>query len=292
MSTLASSRPQTERVGARPDASGQLDAVIKTLNAIAHRHGATTEGYTFFAALHKLALHGMGVGGGAEVSQSGEIAALVSIVRRLSLESSIVVLDVGANIGSYARMVLAHVPNVILHAFEPSPNSFEKLRAAANDPRCTCHPIGLSDQETETELFSNAAGSAIASVHKRRLDHFGIRFDQSERISLRRLDGFCDERGIERIHFLKLDVEGHEIAVLRGAAQMLAAGRIDAIQFEFGGTNIDSRTYFQDFWYLLKDYSIHRILRNGLARIEAYGETEEMFLTQNFLAIRRALQPA
>jgi hypothetical protein len=86
---------------------------------------------------------------------------------------------------------------------------------------------------------------------------------------------------------LKLDIEGHELNAIKGAKQMIADKKVDFIQFEFGGCNIDSRTYFQDFYYLLKDkYRIYRILRDGIFEIEQYKETSEIFITVNYLAER------
>jgi hypothetical protein len=105
---------------------------------------------------------------------------------------------------------------------------------------------------------------------------------------MRTLDEYCREKNISRIDFLKLDVEGHELKALAGAKEMLSAGKIDRIQFEFGGCDIDSRSFFQDFFYLLQNrYDIFRILKNGLRPIKKYEETEEIFLTTNFLAVKR-----
>ena len=50
------------------------------------------------------------------------------------------------------------------------------------------------------------------------------------------------------IDLLKLDVEGNELLALKGLSDSIEYIKI--IQFEFGGSNIDSRTYFQDFYYL------------------------------------------
>lgn len=76
------------------------------------------------------------------------------------------------------------------------------------------------------------------------------------------------------------------LKVLKGAKDLIGKNSIDFIQFEFGGANIDSRTYFQDFYYLLTPYyKIYRILKDGLIAIDAYKEIYEIFLTTNFLAI-------
>jgi len=266
-----------------------VSALINALNTLANQHGATVEANELFATVHRIALRGLGVGGGAGVSQSGEVAALDYVAKRFRAEPELTIFDVGANVGAYSRIVLDRIPNVRLHAFEPSSACAQPLRERAGDPRCECHAFGFSDRDGEETLHGNSAGSTLSSLHKRRLDHFGIQFDRTERIQLRRIDTFCAERSIERLHLLKLDVEGHELAALRGAERMLAERRIDMIQFEFGGTNIDSRTFFQDFWYLLQGFAIHRILRNGLAQIKTYRESEEMFIAQNFLAVRRDL---
>jgi len=82
-----------------------------------------------------------------------------------------------------------------------------------------------------------------------------------------------------------MDVEGNELKVLDGALNMLASKRIRFIQFEFGGCNIDSRTFFQDFYYLLnKDFQLYRIVQDGLFPINHYKECYELFMTTNFLA--------
>jgi hypothetical protein len=72
---------------------------------------------------------------------------------------------------------------------------------------------------------------------------------------------------------------------LNGANQMLQLGKIDFIQFEFGGCNIDSRTFFRDFYHLLNEkYKIYRILKNDLIEINQYSEMNEIFITTNYLA--------
>ena len=110
---------------------------------------------------------------------------------------------------------------------------------------------------------------------------------ESETITLTSLDAFAAEAGLTRIDFLKLDIEGHELAALAGATRLLASGAIRALSFEFGGSNIDTRTYFRDFWLLLgaAGYQIERIVPGATpVPITRYHERLECFATTNFIA--------
>ena len=106
-----------------------------------------------------------------------------------------------------------------------------------------------------------------------------------ETINLTTINIFCKQNKIKKINFLKMDTEGHELEVLKGASNLLNKNLIDFIQFEFGGCNINSRTFFQDYFYLLRDkFHIYRILKRGLHKITHYQEIYEQFLTTNYLA--------
>lgn len=198
-----------------------------------------------------------------------------------------VLFDVGANIGGYSKeLVKVFGSNSSIHAFEPSSSTYSTLIDNSKSyNNIVCHNLGLSNKTTSMSLFSDEEGSGFASVYKRRLDHFNIDMRISHECQFTTADEFCNENSIERIHFLKIDVEGHELSVLEGAKRMLDNRKVDFIQFEFGGCNIDSRTFFQDFWYLLSDrYNIYKIVPRGLFQIKQYTELLEIFTCTNFLA--------
>lgn len=237
--------------------------------------------------LHRLSLIGMNVGTGSSITDSGEDWVMQHVSIRLASQDNITVFDVGANTGAYAQKLIARLGSrVRVHCFEPSTDAFRILtRSLHGHHNVLLFNLGLSDAEETVPLYSNAAASGIASLYKRRMDHFGVTMRETERVRLTTLDRFCIEQGIDRINLLKLDVEGHELKALLGGQQVISAGRIDYIQFEFGGCNIDSRTYFQDFFYLLNPrYKLFRVLRHGLAPITRYRETQEVFITTNYLA--------
>ena len=242
--------------------------------------------------IYRLALLGMNIGSVLDVLTSGELWVIDFVRRYFPKGEQPIVFDCGAHFGEYAIEVISRLgKKVKLYAFEPSKKSFEILFENLSDyENVHLYSFGLGDKEESVTLYSDVEGSPIASVYKRRLDHFGITMKHTEKVHLRRLDDFCSENAIQRIHLLKLDVEGNELNVLKGAQGMLSSNSIDFIQFEFGGSNIDSRTYFHDFFYMLKPYyTIYRILNNGLSPIKLYKETYEIFLTTNYLAISREI---
>ncbi len=78
------------------------------------------------------------------------------------------------------------------------------------------------------------------------------------------------------------------MAALQGFGGALSVVR--AVQFEFGGANIDTRTYFRDFWYLFTEagFDLFRITPFGPQRLGRYRERDEFFSTTNYVAVRRA----
>jgi FkbM family methyltransferase len=249
-----------------------------------------------FETLYGMSLTGMNIGGGTNVSDSGELNVLHYIKGRIGTRDQTnpgIFFDVGANVGDYS-LLLHEVfgDGAQIHSFEPSAKTYERLvhnlEGKVNGFR---HNFGLGDIDIRTTLYTNAEGSGLASVYKRKLDHFNIDMNLVEEIEIRSLDSFCRDHKISNILFLKLDVEGHEKKVLDGAKEMIDDGKIDFIQFEFGGTDIDSRTFFRDFYYLLNDrYKIYRIVKDGIYPVQRYGEVYESFLPTNYLAERRDLR--
>jgi len=202
------------------------------------------------------------------------------------------VLDVGANLGAYSAAVIARYPDCSLHAFEPSPVNATHLRERfKGNPLVRIHEVALSHNEGEACLWADRPGSGLASLSERRLDHFGIRLTESVQVRTARLDRFAKHADIREIDWVKLDVEGHELFVLEGMGSLLES--IALVQFEFGGCNIDSRTYFQDFWYLFTrlNFAIYRLTPRGPAPLDRYDEMHETFRTTNFVALRRSASP-
>jgi len=263
--------------------------LTRIINPIIARALGKAKHQEFFEKLLHTALLGMNVGGGSSVENSGEINSLKYVRRKLqNSKEPLVIFDVGANLGKYANLIakMFSERKKEIYSFEPSQKTFAKLKENCVKNK-DIEPLnfGLSDKEEKVKLYLDEETSGMASVYKRRLDHFNLSMNIEEEIQLKTLDGFCQDNNIKKIDLLKLDVEGNELKALEGAKDMLGKKSIRFIQFEFGGCNIDSRTYFQDFYYLLKDnYKIYRIVKDGLREIKDYKEYYELFITTNFLA--------
>ena len=196
-----------------------------------------------------------------------------------------VVLDIGANKGAYSDAILKICPAAMFFAFEPSDIARKELQNKFKEGKVTIVPIGLSDSLGTKTLWSDKSGSVLVSFTKRRLDHFGISFDLQDEVQVKTLDVWY-EKTFTIPDLIKMDVEGHELAILNGGNLTWPLAQV--IQLEFGGCNIDSRTYFQDFWYFFTQsrFVIYRISMTEPNRIFHYSEQDECFITTNYLAVR------
>ncbi len=232
-----------------------------------------------------------GRGGGAE-----SIERETDVALGLIAAGDPVILDVGANRGDWSRALLAKrgASPLRLIAFEPSPEH-ETTLAAIGDPRFEYQMKAVSSTVGEATLHFDAPGSVNASLVKRDLDHINIPFDGSQTVPTTTIDAIVDGAGLERIDFVKIDVEGHELAVLEGAAQSLSHGLIRALSFEFGGGNVDTRTFLRDFWTLLTGYGFDIHLSTpwfGLVKINRYHSSLESFETTIYVAVLRTNRTA
>jgi FkbM family methyltransferase len=264
---------------------------LRQLKKIAVRLAARTYFQPFFRLLHYVSLAGMNIGAGSDTDSSGEQHAISMVLKRVQPNRTPVIFDVGANKGEFTKLVLRVLGNgVQVYCFEPSVTTFVVLEKALKQfsPNVHLNNFGLGARSEQLTLYSDQVGSGTASLYRREQRFTGLEMRYSETVSLRTLDEYCAEQQITFIDYLKLDVEGHELSVLAGARGFLAGTDIDMIQFEFGGCNVDSRTYLRDFFTVLGDnYQLYRIVANGLTRIEQYDEKLEIFTTTNYVAIRK-----
>jgi FkbM family methyltransferase len=241
----------------------------------------------FWWRLYKISLKGMNYDRGHVPFANGEPFALKFAVEQLKNKKPFVLFDVGANRGQYLQMIfkeIKHHSDFRIFCFEPQKDAFQSLNAIAGDsPNVVTENIALSNNAGTSTLYKNSSQSEYASLYPANYKQYNTKLSLAEEIKMITLDAYCKSHGIAEIDFLKIDVEGHEIEVLKGASGMLDRGKIQFIQFEFGLASIESRIFLKDFFELLIQYEIYRILPGGLERI-IYSEYSELFLTTNYIA--------
>jgi FkbM family methyltransferase len=228
-----------------------------------------------------------GKGWGAATTDA-EVSAIRELLDK-KYTASLVVLDIGANIGNWTQSFDAAFPESQIVAFEPGASAFKILSPRfRSNSNIHCVNLGLSDRDADVTLFSDSEASGLSSLNKRRLEHFSINFDKQETIKVTKLDSWISSNPkYSNPTILKLDVEGHELSVLAGAKETIK--NVQLVQFEFGGGNIDSKTYFQDFWYLFAElkFELYRLTPRGPVRVNEYSEMLEVFRPTNYFAVRR-----
>lgn len=221
--------------------------------------------------------------GAASVRQ--EVARAASLMGQKEAKLCI---DIGGNKGSYADALTVRFPQSEIIIFEPAAVNVEILTARFGGKRhITIEPYALSNSAGLSQLHSDEAGSGLGSLTKRDLSHMDLVFETSESVETCVFSDYWQNRlGKRPIDLCKLDVEGHELDALQGFGSALKA--IDVIQFEFGGANIDTKTYFRDFWHFFGDhgFQLYRISPFCTTPIKRYHERHEAFVTTNFLAKR------
>ncbi len=195
-------------------------------------------------------------------SRNGE----ARLLRQLSRVGIKTVFDVGANIGDWGVIAVAHFRGADIHAFELSEETFLQLEKTAKEHEFKANNFGLSDQETEIRYKDYGAGSTVNTIVGG-ADFHDARIDAREKLGrVTTGDIYCANNGIDHIDLLKIDVEGAEHMVLAGFEKMLAERRIDVVQFEYGFVNGDAHFLMKDFYRLFEahGYSIGPLKPHGV----------------------------
>jgi FkbM family methyltransferase len=182
-----------------------------------------------------------------------------------------VVLDIGANIGAHTlRLAQSVGPGGKVYAFEPADFAFAKLkRNLALNPELESRTspqqlllVAMLSQKVEQEIYASWPLETVDSVHPK---HRGRLVSTTQAI-VETLDGFARRHGIARLDLIKMDVDGHELPVLRGGMETLLRFHPVLVMEMSPYVHFEQHNSFADFVELLKNagYSL-RNADNGKA---------------------------
>lgn len=201
-------------------------------------------------------------------------------------DRSTVVFDIGANVGDWSQSLLQQVgaPGVRVHAFEPAPETADTLRRRlGSSAAVTVHQIALSDRIGEAHLHVPGQNAGTSSLVPQARDLGGA--EHNVAVSLSTVDDFCTRTEIERIDFGKCDVEGHDLAVLRGAERMFAQGRVGLWQFEYNWRWISARAFLRDVFEFAQKhgYELGKVTGRGIEFYRSWDPELETFVENNYV---------
>ena len=174
------------------------------------------------------------------------------ILRYLPGWSPGVIFDVGANVGQSVKGYARRFPQAQIHSFEPSPQTFQELcQTVVRFPNVVAHCLALGRTEANLGLTQGRK-----SAMNRLLPYGTALPEGAVQVEVRTGASLMRDLGLERIDFLKIDTEGHDLEVLHGFLPML--DRVDFIQVE-AGMNPYNATHapFAKLDSFLKDASFH-----------------------------------
>jgi FkbM family methyltransferase len=178
----------------------------------------------------------------------------------------ICIFDIGAHKGESTRVYSRLFPNSKIFAFEPYLGSFKELKKFRSK-KIKVFNLGFSSSKKIKKIFvnKNSSTNSIMPFEKEADNVWGGRGNLKSltevKCKLTTLDQFLFEKKIDKIDFLKIDVQGYEFEILKGAKKTLMAKKIKMVEIEFiyGKTYLGQKNiafyfnFFEKCGYKLKN---------------------------------------
>jgi len=194
----------------------------------------------------------------------------IDIHKRIGYGSLQTMFDVGANIGQTWEWFRRSEAAAKIYCFEPVKDAFIELKKkAGKDANVVFENIAFGEAAGEKTIRLYGHNSSLNSLNDAVMNQDFNSVE--EKINIDTLDNYCLKNGIKKIDFLKIDTEGYEMNVLKGAEKMLSENRVSFIYCETGFLKQNKRnTYFADLteWLAEKDYhfnGLYQLVSNGFS---------------------------
>ena len=214
---------------------------------------------------------------------NGEYWLLHQVLAR-SAADPLILLDIGANRGDWTAEALRLSERPVrLHALEPSSFSRSTLMARFDrQPSVTVHSDALSNASGKALFYSDTHGAGTSSLSS-------ASGSQTETVTVGTLDEFLQRVSLEPIAMVKIDAEGFDPLILRGAETCLDEGRVEVLQFEYNWRWLLNHACLRDVFEFLADkpYRIGKLTGHGLDYYDAWHPELDRFFETNFALVRR-----
>ena len=191
-----------------------------------------------------------------------------------------IVFDVGANIGLYSLWMSKFNPGGTVHSFEPDNNNYILLKKN----------IELNELNNSVRINKTGIADTLGFLYfTKSIDvqnHLTTeKMPDAVKIPVTTLDEYCNQNAIDKIRYIKIDIEGFELSALHGAQQLLSNGSIDVIQLEINNSLSNSGnsedqlvSWLDSFGYYLTSYNVKE---NRLEKITFTQDRENYFAVRS-----------
>ena len=163
------------------------------------------------------------------------------IARSLPLFRAGVVFDVGANVGQSAKQYARTFPTAHIYSFEPVSETFHRLQENVKAyAGIECFQLALGSLVGVGQMVLRGP-SPLFFLQGQSKETPASAGAPTEAVDVSTLDEFCQSKGVSHIDFLKVDTEGADLEVLKGADGLLTMQKIDLVQVEAGMNPANSR---------------------------------------------------
>jgi FkbM family methyltransferase len=196
-----------------------------------------------------------------------------------------VLLDVGANRGDWTARSLGLAQaskEVHVHAFEPSHLTRSMLTARfVESVAVTVYPYALSETVGEATFYSKEDGAGTNSLSPSSGSNLEV-------VKVITIDQFLQQSGIETVSMVKIDTEGFDLLVLRGAEKSLRDGRIEIVQFEYNWRWLVNHACLRDVFDLVSDkpYRFGKLVGNAVEFYDQWHFELDRFFENNYVLVR------
>ena len=232
--------------------------------------------------------------------RNGEYALQEWLVNSLEQieRQHVVLFDVGANRGDWtcsAMMTLRNkqFENWRIHAFEPAPAIFSRLAARFSieiEKALICvHNAALSSTDEDSTFYVTGDSTGTSSLVK----NMEMTHAPTITVKTTRLDNFMVQHSIENIAMLKIDTEGNDYQVLKGARAALESQKIKIIQFEYNWRWLFQNNNLKDVFQLFEGlpYEIGRLTSDMIEIYTQWHPELDRFFECNYVIVSKGLLP-
>jgi FkbM family methyltransferase len=198
--------------------------------------------------------------------------------------------DVGCHLGDWTAQLLGEAKHaqLVIYPFEPAPAQYDHIATRLAGPiaagQVKMQRVALAAESGTTEFFVTGDDSGDNAIATANPDAHGERIT----VALDTIDQFCAKHGIETLTLVKVDTEGNDFNVIAGASEMLAAGRIGVLQFEYNWRWVAFGHMLRMVFKAIEglDYHVAQITGTGLEVHDEWHPELERFSETNFALVR------